>query len=617
MGKKRRLQTAIILVLLIVPLVPMYEIISGSSPLTVAINESHLYQKFYPYENKAERAEFCNKEQTQECFEKKLLCASSAESFSSLSEFMNSSWQTKSYNAQRIGRTTASTADNPGTEKWRFITATDGIDSGAAIDREGTIYVGSRNYYLYALNTNGSVNWMYKTNGNIFSVPAIAVEGTIYVSSCDNYLYALRPDGTLKWRYYLQYLTYSSPVLAENETIYISTAEGKVFAVNPNGTSQWCYDTMSGIYGDPSLGPDGTIYVGTWDNYLNAINPNGTLKWRFHTGNHVKGVTSIAPDGTIYFGSWDGYLYALNPNGTQKWRCHVGSGTETTPAIAQDGTIYVGGDALYAVNPNGTMRWEFPFDSQHYIFSSCPAISAEGTIYAGVDIGDAAGGEILAVNPDGTQRWRKVISDEWVDSSPAIGPDGTVYIGSTGGPGGYLHAFGKIESNQPPQTPIVAGDTVNFPGRASGFQVTAYDPDRNPIRYYIDWGDGTIMNWTRECASGEGIFADHSWSQTGNYTVLVKTRDVCGAENQTHITVTIEGKGKHVFILFGKIANYTYIDWRNEIQFSSVRLWVIEFKPTTIRHLISGEKIYTGKPLLGILRINRCAIGLFEGYIEP
>jgi len=528
---------------------------------------------------------------------------------------MNSSWPMKSYNAQRIGRTPVSTADNPGIEKWRFLASTiGGVESGAAIASNGTIYFGVFNDSVYALNPDGTCQWQYKTGGNIYSVPAIAADGTIYIASNDCYLYAFNPDGTVKWRFHLGYLSFSGPVIAANGTIYISTAEGKVFAIDPNGTSQWCYNAMSEIYGDPTLGPDGTIYVGTWDNNLNAINPNGTLKWRFPTGDHVKGVPSIAPDGTIYFGSWDGYLYALNPNGTQKWRCHVGLGTQTTPAIATDGTIYVGGDYLYAVYPNGTIRWMFSLGPNRFIFHSCPAVSAEGTIYVGVDIGSENGGEILAVNANGTERWRKTISGNAVDSSPAIGPDGTVYIGSSTF---YFHAFGKIESNQPPLTPTITGENISTPGRWAGFYVSGTDPDRNPIQFYINWGDGTNTNWTGEVASGETRFFSHTWHTNATYTVRVKTRDTLGVEsNWNQTTINISGRLLELIFAVGRTENYHTVPGHgDEVQFTAKRLWVIDFKPFTIMHLTHGERLYV-RMGGGIVKL-KFTFGLFYAWIQP
>lgn len=450
---------------------------------------------------------------------------------------MNSSWPTKSYNAQRIGRTPSSTIDNPGIEKWRFQTYVCGVESGPAVDNNNIVYFGTAEGGVYALYPNGTMKWTYETGDPIFSDPALAVDGTIYIASCDHYLYALRPNGTLKWRFNLQYLSFSSPVLADNETIYIGTPQGNLFAVNPNGTCQWSYNLTSGIYGDAALGNNGTIYVGTWDDYLNAINPNGTLKWRFPTGNHVKGVPSIAPDGTIYFGSWDGYLYALYPNGTMRWKCQVGSGTETTPALAEDGTIYVGGNELYAVYPNGTLRWSLY--SEGFIFQSCPAVAFEGTIYVGANVGEDVAGKILAVNPNGTIRWQKTISDDRADSSPAIAADGTVYIGSTGGASGYLHAFGTIESNTPPNNPKIIGPSGGKAGTTYVYQFIGTDPDNNPIRINIDWGDGTTV-WTYWGATGELYYSAHSWKEQGTYIIKAKTQDVVGAEsNWTTLQVTM------------------------------------------------------------------------------
>jgi outer membrane protein assembly factor BamB len=538
MEKKSRLSLILIFLFCLVSLIPIQLVISVDATSNIlqdymSSEEIFFLRKAYPYEYKALRyQEYFTVIQTNpDALEQVISSLTSVPSSVGLSGPMNSSWPMKSYNAQRIGRTPYSTADNPGLEKWRFKTfAAGAIDSGAAIDDDGIIYFGSYNFRVNALNPNGSLKWEYKTSQPIFSTPAIAADGIIYITSCDWYLYALHPNGNLKWKFNLQDISYSSPVLADNGTIYIGNVEGKLYAVNPNGTCQWCYDFISGIYGDAALGGDGTIYVGTWDNYLNAINPNGTLKWRFSTGNHVKGIPSIAPDGTIYFGSWDGYLYALYPNGTMRWRCGVGSGSETTPAIAEDGTIYVGGDDLYAVYPNGTMRWTFNLGADRHIFTSCPAIAAEGTIYVGVDVGETTAGEILAVNPNGTERWRKLISDEWVDSSPAIAADGTVYIGSTGGPGGYMHAFGTIESNIPPNNPSIEGPINGEAGTIYGYHFAGIDPDNNPVQIFIDWGDGTTDE-TRWGASGESMGRGHSWTEQDTYIIKAKTQDVLGLES--------------------------------------------------------------------------------------
>ncbi|MBI2250314.1 MAG: PQQ-like beta-propeller repeat protein, partial [Brevundimonas diminuta] len=69
------------------------------------------------------------------------------------------------------------------------------ITSSPAVGADGTVYVGSWNNNLYALNPDGSTKWSYPTGGSVESSPAIAADGTVYVGSNDGKLYALKPDG--------------------------------------------------------------------------------------------------------------------------------------------------------------------------------------------------------------------------------------------------------------------------------------------------------------------------------------------------------------------------------------------------------------------------------------
>ncbi len=94
-----------------------------------------------------------------------------------------------------------------------------------------------------------------------------------------------------------------------------------------------------------------------------------------------------------------------------------------------DGTIYFGSDysagsgsgSLYAFNPDGTQKWIFDAEDD---ISSSPAIGLDGTIYVGSDAR-----YVYAINPDdGTQKWRYYTGGGY--SSPAIGLDSTIYVGS-------------------------------------------------------------------------------------------------------------------------------------------------------------------------------------------
>jgi outer membrane protein assembly factor BamB len=255
------------------------------------------------------------------------------------------------YNTQHTGRCPYDTSNNNGTLKWRYQIGT-WTDSSPAIASDGTIYVGSYDNYLYAINPDGILKWRYQTGDHIYSSPAIASDGTIYVGSLDNYLYAINPDGTLKWRYQTGYWIWSSPAIASDGTIYVGSLDNYLYAINPDGTLKWRYQTGYRINSSPAIASDGTIYVGSQDNYLYAINPDGTLKWQYKTGFSIYWSSpTIASNGTIYVGSWDGYIYAINPDGTLKWRYQTGTWIESSPAIASDGTIYVESEDgyLYAI----------------------------------------------------------------------------------------------------------------------------------------------------------------------------------------------------------------------------------------------------------------------------
>lgn len=68
-------------------------------------------------------------------------------------------------------------------------------------------------------------------------------------------------------------------------------------------------------------------------------------------------------------------------------------------------------------------NWTFQIGG--YI-KTTPAIGADGTIY----MGSAESDNFYAVNPDGTQKWA-FQAGGIIDSSPAIGEDGTVYVVSS------------------------------------------------------------------------------------------------------------------------------------------------------------------------------------------
>ena len=167
------------------------------------------------------------------------------------------------------------------------------------------------------------------------------------------------------------------------------------------------------------------------------------LKWIYKTGGNVISSPAISSDGTIYFASMDNYLYALTKNGILKWRFQIRNGYNfggffSSPAISSDGTIYVGSDeGVYAINPDGSEKWFYTKVWNDYnmleIGFSSPVIDDDGTVYIAVmDKTIRTGRGLLALNPDGSKKWFLGWGEDSrvPYSSPAIGQNGSIYIGS-------------------------------------------------------------------------------------------------------------------------------------------------------------------------------------------
>ena len=286
----------------------------------------------------------------------------------------------------------------------------------------------------------GGVKLTYK-HGNYFdsSSPslAIAIDGTIYMGTSEpGGVIAIDEDGKEKWIFHIDmgYRQRSSPSIGIDNTIYFG-AGNYLYAINPDGTEQWKFSTEDEITTSPTISPDGTIYFGSNANNVYAVDPNGTMKWNLTTrGNYdIESSPAVGPDGSIVLICYleEGSLVALYPNGTIKWIIENDEFFNgISPAIDENGTMYINGAIrnLYSINPNGTINWIFPLSHGFYepngdIIGSTthyPAIGPDGTIYSGSSDG------LFAINPDGTLKWRS--DSQRPTRSPSVSGDGTIFI---------------------------------------------------------------------------------------------------------------------------------------------------------------------------------------------
>jgi len=269
--------------------------------------------------------------------------------------------------------------------------------------------------------------WTYQTGGDVYSSPAIGNDGTIYVGSVDGNLYALTPEGGLRWTYSTNGAVLSSPALASDGTIYVGSRDHNLYAINPDGTLKWTYLRGGEVNSSPTVWTDGTIYVGSGNGTLYGINPTGALHCSYAAGALIHSSPAISLDGSLYVGISDGRLVALDLNCNPLWQYTLEShhGVWTNPAVSPDGSaVYFGADDGYfwAVDTaSGTLKWRSPFT--YGGVQSSAAVGSDGTVYVGTQYG-----YLWALNPvDGTVQWSSYPTlSAW--SSPVIGADGTIYF---------------------------------------------------------------------------------------------------------------------------------------------------------------------------------------------
>jgi len=298
------------------------------------------------------------------------------------------------------------------------------------------------------------VKWSYQMEDVTFNSLVIGTDGTVYVDNQGtSVIYAINADGSLKWSCQPPGEgSFTSPAIGPDGTVYVPRNDGTLYAINPDGSVKWSYKPGGGNeQSSPAIGADGTIYMGSLDRNLYAINPDGSLKWRYATEGPILTSPAIGPDGTIYVSSTDQNLYAINPDGSLRWRYATELGL-SSPAIGPDGTIYtkcgeekpnvIGGvffNRIHAINPDGSLKWTYV--TEYIDYFALPAIGSDGTVFVGVDDGAPFADDLCAIDSDGHLKWSYHYSWSSIDASPVIGADGSIYVPGSGGSEDTLYAM--------------------------------------------------------------------------------------------------------------------------------------------------------------------------------
>ena len=111
----------------------------------------------------------------------------------------------------------------------------------------------------------GKLIWEFETGGDVDSSPAIGSDGTVYVGSDDNKLYAINGKTGIKlWEFETGSYVLSSPAIGSDGTVYVGSWDKKLYAINgKTGVKLWEFETGHVVHSSPAIGSDGTVYVGS------------------------------------------------------------------------------------------------------------------------------------------------------------------------------------------------------------------------------------------------------------------------------------------------------------------------------------------------------------------
>jgi len=235
-------------------------------------------------------------------------------------------------------------------------------------------------------------SWTSFRNG-----PSNSARNTLSLSAIESKFRDRRPTEFLT-----QGLIWATPVITANGDIIFGSADKWIYSLDSNNSLKWKYeihDAPDAVVDSAAvLTPGNLVVVPGGDGYLHALDVNsGTKSWEFkshavsdasqeegETVNSFEGNVQLGPNGILYAGSDNGTLYAVSQTGQELWSLTTGMMIWSTPAFEPSGAWMAFGSLdgyLYLVNP--TTGAVFDKLSLGGDVKSSPTLGDDGNLYVG------------------------------------------------------------------------------------------------------------------------------------------------------------------------------------------------------------------------------------------
>ena len=302
-------------------------------------------------------------------------------------------------------------------QQWAFKTGGAVRSSPTVVD--GTVYVGSKDGNLYALDAvTGEERWRFPTGGAIVTAPAVA-NGRVYVSSFTGMLHAVDAAlGEPIWQMHTS--SASSPVVVDG-MVYVGTFIGSLLAINgETGVMRWSATFgLAQSVGTPAVAGQ-TLFAGGGSQMRAFDKDTGKLRWAYQAAGNVSITPTVSGSSLIFL---DTAVQESQSPTDSTIRVDEETGDIVFENDGASAASLITAGTVVALDANGgDLKWSFNFSATSLSFST-PA-SADGVVYVGNHSGILRAMDSFT----GLERWGASLGTSIV-SSPAIS-DGLIFVGS-------------------------------------------------------------------------------------------------------------------------------------------------------------------------------------------
>ncbi len=258
--------------------------------------------------------------------------------------------------------------------KWKFFNHDQGLMLSAPLYWDGTVYFGSYDHNLYALDSQtGQVKWKFETSKPILSSTAISSTNILFGSMDGSFYDVDANTHELKWSFQSASFDNSqkgaipnqgirSAPVVDNGVVFFGCYGRRVYALDVgSGKEIWKYATENPVQNAPSVS-DGIVYITDLDKLVALDEKTGVKKWASGSSGSP-GSSPVVSNGTVLFAD-SFHLSAFNAQtGEIKWKIDASadSGLDVGPSV-KDGVVFFGdNEGFHSVDlDKGSAKWNTP-----------------------------------------------------------------------------------------------------------------------------------------------------------------------------------------------------------------------------------------------------------------